>query len=67
MVKPRAREAGEGVDDTADTGCIVQHDEGVNRVMVHLLTRLYDLRIFADRFRTTRHNLAHTRPEELCS
>ena len=67
MVKPRAREAGEGVDDAAYTGGIVQHDEGVNRVMVHFLTRLYDLRIFANRFRTTRHDLAHPRTKELCS
>ena len=37
MVKPRAGEAGEGVDDATYTGGIVQHDEGVNRVMIQCL------------------------------
>lgn len=67
MVKPRAGEAGEGVDDATYTGGIVQHDEGVNRVMIHRLACFNYLRLFANRFRTTRHDLAHLRTKELCS
>lgn len=59
MVKPRAREAGEGVDDAAYTGCIVQHDKGVNRVMIHRLACFYYLRILTDRFRMTCHDIAN--------
>ena len=67
MVKPRAREAGEGVDDAAYTGGIVQDDEGVDRVMVHLLTRLYDLRLFADSFGGRGHNSRNLSAKEFLS
>ena len=67
MVKPRAREAGEGVDDAAYTGCIVQHDKGVNRVMIHRLACFNYLRLFADSFGGRGHNSRNLSAKEFLS
>ena len=48
MIKPCAGEAGEGVDDATDFGVGIKDHKGVNRVMIHRLTRLDDLRIAVD-------------------
>ena len=64
MIKPCAREAGEGVDDATDFGVGIKDNKGVNRVMIHRLTRLDDLGIAVDGLRIARHDLRYRRSEE---
>lgn len=67
MIKSCSGEAGEGVDDAAYTGGIVQHDEGVNRVMIHRLACFYYLRLFADSFGGRGHNSRNLSAKEFLS
>ena len=64
MIKPRAGEAGEGVNDTDNMFVFINHDEGVNRVMVHRLTGFHNLRILINSLWVTGHDLFHFRFEE---
>ena len=51
MVEPGAGEAGEGVNDTNDMIIIVQHDEGVNRIVVHRFAGIHNLGVLPLIFR----------------
>ena len=67
MVKPRAREAGEGVDDATDFGVGIKDHKGVNRVMIHRLACFNYLRLFADSFGGRGHNSRNLSAKEFLS
>ena len=46
MIKSCPWEAREGIYDATYLTIIIHHNQGVDGIMVHLLTRLYYLRIF---------------------
>ena len=64
MIKTCAGEAGEGVDDTAYLALVIQHHEGVNRIMIHRLAGFHDLGILANRLGIAGHNVRYRRCEE---
>ena len=67
MVKPRAGKAGEGVDHAADTGRVVEHDQRVNRVVIHLLSGLHNLGGAGDGLGIAGHDLTNRRRKERLS
>ena len=64
MIKSRAGEAGEGVDNSYNAVVIIQNDERVNRVMIHRLTGINYLGVLVDRLRFARHDVRNRRTEE---
>ena len=64
MIKPRTREAGEGIDYSHNFASFVHYYQSVNRMMVHHLARLDNLGILADRFRIAGHDFRYRRCEE---
>ena len=64
MIKPCAGEAGEGVDDATDFRIVVEDDKRVNRIVIHRLSRLNDLRIAVDGLGVAGHDLRYRRSEE---
>ena len=67
MIKPCAGEAGEGVDDATDFGVGIKDNKGVNRIVIHRLTRLDDLGIAVDGLGVAGHDLRYRRSEERLS
>ena len=63
MIKPRTRQAGEGIDDAYNAG-IIDDYQRVNRIMVHGLSRLNDLGVFVDGLGIAGHNVRNRRREE---
>ena len=64
MIKPCARQAREGVDNTTDLRTVVKDNKGVNRVMIHRLSGFHDLGIAVDGLGVAGHDLRYRRSEE---
>ena len=64
MIKPRSGQTGEGVNNADNLFVFIYNDEGVNRIMIHRLTGLHNLRVLIDRLRVTGHDLIHLRIEK---
>ena len=65
MIKPCAGEAGEGVDDADNMVVVIEHDKGVDRIVVHRLTGIYNLRVLIDGLWFACHDIRYGRTEEI--
>lgn len=70
MIKPGTGKAGEGVHYShyVEIGdWFVDHNECVNRMMIHLLARFHYLGVLANRLRVLGHDSGHRCCEEILS
>ena len=67
MIKPRPRQAGEGINHAHYALFIIQNDQRVDRVMVHLLARFHYLGVLANCLRVWGHDSGHRCCKEILS